>query len=245
MNPLLRLYPAWWRERYAAEMSALLKDLQTRDLPARGRLRLAADLIRGALDARFALAPEAAMESSSESASESASATPAGATALRQPHGTLRFALILALAVWALLSVDIVLTNVVFPSGKDDDTVGVMVAYGAVFATMALTGYLAVRRGGELKTAAVCGAVAGAVIGVLTIGTFLAVDNIWLDIVSRQPQKIQSLAQSGGGSMRAYINRSLLPALVVMPVLLGAFGAVFGVIGGAVGLRRSTPRRTA
>ena len=43
---LLRLYPSWWRERYADEMAALL---ETRPPNARARL----DLIRGALDAHL------------------------------------------------------------------------------------------------------------------------------------------------------------------------------------------------
>ena len=43
---LLRLYPSWWRERYAEEMAALL---ETRPPGARARL----DLVRGALDAHL------------------------------------------------------------------------------------------------------------------------------------------------------------------------------------------------
>jgi hypothetical protein len=43
---LLRLYPSWWRERYADEMAALL---ETRPPNARARL----DLIRGAFDAHL------------------------------------------------------------------------------------------------------------------------------------------------------------------------------------------------
>jgi hypothetical protein len=43
---LLRLYPAWWRERYGAEMAALL---EARPLDARARF----DLVRGALDAHL------------------------------------------------------------------------------------------------------------------------------------------------------------------------------------------------
>lgn len=43
---MLRLYPSWWRERYADEMAALL---ETRPPTARARL----DLVRGALDAHL------------------------------------------------------------------------------------------------------------------------------------------------------------------------------------------------
>ncbi|WP_027345669.1 hypothetical protein [Hamadaea tsunoensis] len=242
MKWILGLYPAWWRERYAAEMSALLEELPLEGRSARRRVRLAADLIRGALDARIALAPEpeASEVETGMTVPSNGSAVPAKSTAVPAKR-TVGLVLIPALVVWAALSLDIVLTNVVFPSTTDDDTVSVLGAYIAVFAVLAGIGYLAVRRGGALKTAALCGAIAGAVIGLLTIGTFLAVDNIWLDIVSRQPQKIQALADSGGGSMRASINRGLLGALVGMPILLGAFGTVFSVIGGAIGLRGRSP----
>lgn len=43
---LLRLYPGWWRQRYGAEMEAMLEDLR----PGR---RARFDLVRGALDARL------------------------------------------------------------------------------------------------------------------------------------------------------------------------------------------------
>lgn len=43
---LLRLYPAWWRERYGTEMSALL---EARPPDARARI----DLVRGAFDAHL------------------------------------------------------------------------------------------------------------------------------------------------------------------------------------------------
>ena len=45
-SSLLRLYPAWWRERYGDEMVALL---ETRPPDVRARL----DLVRGALDAHL------------------------------------------------------------------------------------------------------------------------------------------------------------------------------------------------
>src|SRR5688572_1467893 len=48
---LLRLYPAWWRERYGDEMAALL---ETRPPDVRARL----DLVRGAFDAQLR-SPEA------------------------------------------------------------------------------------------------------------------------------------------------------------------------------------------
>jgi hypothetical protein len=215
VKTLLRLYPAWWRDRYGAEMAALLDDL-----PHRARVRTALDLIKGALDARFALAKETAMSRS------------------------LRTSVLLALAVWVALSIDVVLTNVVFPSREDNDGPTVLLAYLGIFAILGTVGFLAGRSGVQLRGAALCGAVAGAVIGFLTIGTFLVVDNVWLDIVSQQQTKIQALANAGGGSMRAYINGSLVPGLFVMPLILGGFGAVLAMGGASlssVSVRRRGP----
>lgn len=205
MKALLRLYPQWWRDRYGTEMAALLDDL-----PPRSRVRTALDLMKGAVDAQFALAEETVMSRS------------------------LRMSVLVALAVWVAVSVDIVLTNVVFPSKTDDDGFEVLFVYLAIFAILGTVGYLAARRGVDLRGAAICGAVAGAVIGFLSIGTFLVVDNVWLDIVSQQQAKIQALANAGGGSMRAFINHSLLPALLIMPAIIGGFGAVLAAGGAAI-----------
>jgi pheromone shutdown protein TraB len=209
MKGLLRLYPVWWRVRYGAEMAALLDDL-----PRRARVAMAVDLLRGALDARFALAKESGMSS---------------------PTGrSIRRSIVFALAVWVALSVDIVLTNVVFPSRNDDDTLDVLLAYLVVFAVLAAVGFVAAREGTQMIGVAISGAVAGAVIGLLTIGTFLVVDNVWLDIVSQQQTKIDGLARSGGGSMRAYINGGLLGGAVVLPLLLASFGVVLALGGGGI-----------
>lgn len=216
MKHLLRLYPAWWRDRYGAEMAALLVDL-----PRRARAAMIVDLVRGALDARFALTKESGMS------------TPT--------RRSIRRAILVALVVWVALSVDIVLTNVVFPTRQDDDALAVLLAYLGVFAVLATIGYLAVRRGTELAGAALSGAIAGAVIGLLTAATFFVVDNVWLDIVSRQQAKIDGLAQSGGGSMRDYINTGLTGAAVILPLMLAAFGVVLALGGGLLAQWRRRP----
>ena len=223
MKSLLRLYPAWWRERYGTEMAALLEDL-----PHRSRVAMVFDLLRGALDARFALRKESAMPSVT--------------------GGSLRPSILIALVVWIGLSVEIFLSNVVFPSQQDDDTLAVLVSYLGIFAALAMIGYLAGRRNATPVGMVICGAVAGAVIGFLAAGTFLFVDNVWLDIVARQQTKIDGLARSGGGSMRAYINQGLIGAFIVLPAMLGSFGAVLSLAGGSFAQwrqSRSTARRVA
>lgn len=143
--------------------------------------------------------------------------------------------------VWLALSVEIVFSNVVFPSKADNDTVPVLIAYLCIFASLGLVGVLAARAGAGRRGQLLAGLVAGAMIGALTIGTFLVVDNVWLGIVSQQQAKIDGLAQSGGGSMRAYINNGLLGGALFLSIALGAVGALLSLAGGVAGQRGTKP----
>jgi hypothetical protein len=147
---------------------------------------------------------------------------------------------LLAGLVWLALSVEIVLSNVVFPTGSDDDTVSVLVSYLGVFVALLLTGVVAAREGAGRRGQVLAGIVAGVLIGVLTVGTFAVVDNVWLDVVSRQPAKIDGFAHSGAASMRDYINRGLLGATLFLTVVLGLAGAGLGALGGCL-TRRPSP----
>jgi hypothetical protein len=215
MKWMLRLYPGWWRDRYGTEMAALLDDL-----PHRSRAAMILDLLRGALDARFFLAKEHTMPSIA--------------------RGALRRSILIAFVAWIPLFAIILLSNVVFPAKDDDSPAVIALGYLAVFAVLALVGYLAARGGTSPGGLAVCGAVAGAVIGLLIAATFFLVDNIWLDVVARQPQKIAGLAASGGGSMRAYINYDLIGPTIFYPLVLGTFGALLALAGGSVAQVRAS-----
>lgn len=208
MKFLLMLYPVQWRRRYGAELSRLLDDLAPAPLPA--RLATAVDLLRGAFDAH--LTGEFRMN-------------PATRVAIGR-------AAIVAVIVWAALSTEIVLSNVVFPSRDDNDGLSVVVSYLGVFAALAFTGRLAARTATGWRDLATAGATAGALIGALTIGTFFFVDNVFLDIVSQQQTKIDGLAHSGMTSMRAYINDGLLVSMAALTIFFGAAGAGLAVVGG-------------
>ncbi|MEU4191783.1 hypothetical protein AB0E69_07795 [Kribbella sp. NPDC026611] len=213
MKRLLRLYPRSWQRRYVEELQRLLDDLEP--MRRTRRARVAWDLVSGAADAHLR------------------EVVPATSTALRR-------ALLIGGIVWAALTVEIVLSNVVFPSTDDNDGLSVLIAYLTIFAACTLIGVLTARQTPDWRTFALAGAVAGAMIGVLTIATFAAVDNLFITTIGRQQVKLDGLAKSGLPSMRAYLNRNLLTGLLLLPVLLSLTGGALATLGGHLaGLRRA------
>jgi hypothetical protein len=213
MKWLIRLYPERWRRRHGLEMGLLLDDMQPMSL--RRRFSTGVDILRGAVDAHLT------MVSSTEPSIRS----------------VLRRAALVALLVWAALSVEIVLSNVVFPR-PGDDWLSVLLCYLVVFGALGITGAVVVRVAPSWRVVSAAGAMAGGLIGALTILTFLVVDNAFLDIVSQQQEKIDGLAASGLGSMRAYVNLSLLFGFCVLSGFLAVAGAGLAVMGGVVGSAR-------
>jgi hypothetical protein len=206
---LIRLYPARWRERYGGELEQLVQDLR----PSTSTVNVVVDLVTGALDAH--LQRGFAMRTSD-----------------RRAIGR---GMVIAGTVWLGLSIEILLTNVVFPTTSDDDAIPVLVSYLCIFAALFATGVLAVRTGAGRTGQVLAGLVAGAMIGILTVATFAVVDNVWLDIVARQQTKIEGFAHSGAASMRDYINTGLISTAIFLTIALGIFGAALAMIGGLAG----------
>jgi hypothetical protein len=203
---LLRLYPRRWRRRYGPEVARLLDDLGPLTV------RRGLDLILGALDAHLTLE----------------------VTVPAPVRAAIRRALIVAAILWLVFSVGIVLSNVVFPRPQsNDDGPWPAIAYLVGFAAFWLVGRLAAKVAAGWRIHALAGAIAGAFLGIFSAGTFFAIDNIFLSIVSQQQTKIDGLAQSGMGSMRAYLNHDLIGPLVFWTVGFAVLGAVLAVAGGA------------
>jgi hypothetical protein len=136
------------------------------------------------------------------------------------------------------LAAEILLTNVVFASKVDHDGVAVVLSYLCVFAMLFVTGMLAGRDGARRSGQLLAGLTAGVLVGALTIAAFIVVNNVWLDVVAQQQTKLDGFARSGAGSMRDYINHSLIGAGVFFTVGFGALGAVLGGLGGFAGSPR-------
>src|SRR5262249_9609204 len=124
---------------------------------------------------------------------------------------------VFGLGLGILLSVGVVLTNVVFPDQESDSEYGLLYAIGylGLFVLFGVGRYLASKRTTSLQS----GAIGGAVTALLSIGltmlTFIIIDNLFLDIVSQQPDKIWGFQhQQTFSTMREYINDGLLRGVV-------------------------------
>ena len=145
--------------------------------------------------------------------------------------------------VWLLLSTEILLSNVVFPSKTDNDGIQVLLSYLGVFGALFLTGFVAQRAGAKRRGQVLAGLVAGMMIGLLTTASFLVVDNVWLDVVAQQQTKIEGFAHSNAASMRDFINQGLIGVAVFFTFGFGAMGALLGLMGGTAGDTPPNPHR--
>jgi hypothetical protein len=237
MTALIRLYPRRWRQRYGAEFEQLVADLTERS-GGRAGWRVALDVARGALDAHIQ-----------------------GRYGMRRLFAVpaVRRGVFDGVILSALIAVDVVLTNVVFPPGPDESdsdpeyvwqnlaTYAVLalllVAIGARAGRATVTGRTAVAggAGGRMPrpaAGAVGGGVAGVVIAVLVTLTYVAVNNAFLSVVSQQHDKRVAFAASGWTSMRAYLTVEQLLGGVFLVVALGLVGGVLGLLGATVFRRR-------
>jgi hypothetical protein len=222
---MIRWYPRGWQARYGDEFDQLLRDLEGRP----GRVRLAWDVARGALDAQ-----------------------------LRGRYGMKRFLADVAVrrgfydgtVVAVVIAVDVVLSNVIFPPGPDESDsnpeylVHTLAIYAVLGLLLVLIGARGRRRTGDLGCGARAGAVAGAVVGAVVSLTFLVMDNLFFSIVSQQHDKRVAFARSGWGSMGAFLTvDQLLGALFLIPAL-GLVGAGLGLLGAALAGSRAATTAT-
>jgi hypothetical protein len=222
MNRLIKLYPRGWRDRYGEEFAALLTDASA----SRRRLSLAWDITRGAIDAHLR-----------------------GRYAMTRyfTDPALRRGLFDGLLVSGLIAVLVVLTNVVFPGGpqESDADPEYMTQYLITLAVLAglliLIGARGQRRAARtgLRAGVKAGTTAGVVIAAMITLTFMTVNNLFLDIVSRQHDKRVAFAASGWTSMRAYLTVTQLRGALFLVPALAAVGALLGLLGAAIVQRRT------
>lgn len=215
MSRLVRLYPRWWRDRYADEFGDLVATMRA-ERGRLGRLWLAVDVARGAVDARLQRRPDMR--------------TLMADTAVRR-------GVFAGLAISAAMAVVLVLSNVVFPSGPDESDsdpeylVRLGVGYALLLVLFLAIGGFAGRWSGSVLAGVKGGAAAGFVIALAVVLVTAAIDNAFLHIVSQQHDKRMAFAASGQSSMRAFLNLQMLTGLLVITPAATGVGAGLGALG--------------
>jgi hypothetical protein len=208
-----RLYPREWQARYGAEFSQLVADLAEEHPRRRYRI----DIGLGALDAHWR-----------------------GGFGMRRffSDPALRRGVYDGLIIAAIVAIDVFLTNVVWPAGTNESdsdpeyVVQDLITFGVILLLLVLIGARAARRTHTSGGGAKAGAAAGAVIALLGSLTFVAVNNIWLSVVSQQHDKRIAFAGSGWSSMRAYLTVQQLEGMLYLLPALAIVGGLLGLIGG-------------
>ena len=141
----------------------------------------------------------------------------------------------LGLGLGIIMSVTVVLTNVVFPTQDSDSEYQMLyvITFLGLFFLFGVGGYLASKSTGSLQSGAVGGAITAFLSIGLTMLTFIIIDNLFLGIVSQQPDKTWGFQhQQEFHTMRDYVNHglltgvaSVLPGITILGGLLGAIGA--------------------
>jgi hypothetical protein len=139
------------------------------------------------------------------------------------------------LVLGAILIVLIVWSNVIVPSHESDDeyTAWYAAFYLGLFAYFGLAGSLAGGRPPKFGRSAWTGATTALLSVGIALLTFIVIDNLFLDTVMTQPDKMAGFAASGMTDARDYVNQSNAAIVVVLPVIM-SIGAVFGVLGSVI-----------
>jgi hypothetical protein len=137
--------------------------------------------------------------------------------------------------VWGVLfAIIVVLINVVFPSPNESDdeyTGWYIVLYFGLFLLFAIGGALNSEHTHPLRSGVIGGASAALIMIAMIMLTFVVVDNVFLDIVSQQVDKITAFhAQTTYTNMRDFINDGLLRGVVVVLPIVAVVGGGFGAI---------------
>jgi hypothetical protein len=199
---LLRLYPAWWRDRYSDEFTELLESLAPRRRP----IPLAVDVLRGALDARLR-----------------------GSSSMIAPRSVARQGIGDGVVIAALVSIPVIAMTTAGFAGSAGllalsdgwRTAIRQLAMAVPLLAMVVAGMRAPRRCGGRFAGVRAGAVAGFTLGILITLLYVAIDNT-LVTVAEHPDWFSVTSQPiaawrTGWELRAglLVERSFLPDPVI------------------------------
>jgi hypothetical protein len=145
--------------------------------------------------------------------------------------------------VAVVAGVYVVLSTVVFADPRAGGSTGVALLEPALLAVMCAVIGAHVGRGASARWIGLLGgALGGVVIFVGLAVAVLIVDNVWYEQVRQQPEKIAAFA-GHAGSMRAWINASLLRGAAIGTPVVAVVGGLCGLLG--AGIARQAGKRTA
>ena len=151
--------------------------------------------------------------------------------------GRVRLALVVAL----IPTIAFVLHDLVFqlPDNEGEASIGFYVTIVGLLCVWGCSGFLMARPTNRPGAALLAGAIAGIVsVGILWL-TFIVLNNLFLDRMSYEPDRIYAFQQSGYATMREYWDHQRGGGPFPLVMLLAA---IVGGIGGAV---RRTAQRAA
>lgn len=135
------------------------------------------------------------------------------------------------LTLGAILSTLIVLSNVIFPSNDPDSSPMMLLSMLVIGAFIVGSSYHATIKSKNKRVAIKIGIITSVLGFSISMLTFLVMDNLFLDIVSKQSDKILGFAKSNASSMQAFINLGLLRGFLIGLPASAVFGSVCGYIG--------------
>ncbi len=133
-------------------------------------------------------------------------------------------------------SIAVVFTNVIFTNNAPDNGSIITIAYFGYFILIAIGGIIASRKTKSLKDAAIGGAVTSFITAACILVTFIVVDNMFLNIVSQQSDKIWGFAnQHTYHTMRDFINDDNMRSFITVLPIATIGGAFLGMLGRGIG----------
>lgn len=142
----------------------------------------------------------------------------------------------LGLMLGLLLSASIIATNIFIPwlTGHPtaDTNFSESIGWVVVVGIICLVGFKRVRTTASVLEATWAGGAIALIAFAVAMVTFLIIDDLFVTIVSQQPEKIWLFRHSGYSDMRTYLNHTNLRAFwTVLPIITAA-GAFCGLMGG-------------
>jgi len=144
----------------------------------------------------------------------------------------------LAVAVGLIPTIAFTLHDLVFqlPDMEGEASLGFFLTGGSLLLVWGFLGYLAVRSRAAVGVASIK---TGAIAGILSVGvlwlTFIVLNNLFIDRMSYEPDRIRAFKESGYASMRTFVNSGMgTPPFLAFVAALMCIAALAGIFGGMI-----------